>query len=213
MKITFVDKKHQLINLEIKNDGHFSISGDMGCAAGQIRESIDPRTTDQKVLLTLWETQHLEQMDDERFRDILDLCASIEAESNEYRGREITEHDSELFENFDRPDAVHALCLMLESRIKDVKTIEEEDNRITVCGIEYLCGDDEEMDEEYEEYLVNYIDDCVLCDIPQIYRKYFDTDKFIADCSYDGRGNELNLWDSSELEYTLNDTTYYAYRQ
>lgn len=213
MKITFVDKKHQLINLKIKNDGYFSISGDMGYGAGQIYKHIDPRTTDQETLLITWKMHHLEQMDEESFRDVLDLCASIEAESNEYRDRQITEDDSELFEHFNRPDAVHALCLMLEACVKDIETIEEDRYKITVCGIEYLCGDDYEMDEEYEAYLVNYIDECVLREIPECYRQYFDTDKFIADCSYDGRANELNRWDGSELEYTLGDDTFYAYRQ
>jgi len=213
MEITFVDKKHQLINLKITNDRYFSISGDMGGSSGQINSHIDPRTTDQKILLMTWETQHLKQMDDERFKDILDLCASIEAESNEYRDRAITKEDSDLFEDFERPDAVHALCLMIEACVEDVKSIEEDGNRITVCGIEYLCGDDDEMDEEHVKDIKNYVDECVLYTIPERYRKYFDLDKFIDDAKQDGRGHSLNRWDGSELEYTLNNTTYYAYRQ
>ena len=60
---------------------------------------------------------------------------------------------------------------------------------------------------------IHYIDDCVLTEIPDCYHKYFDTNQFIDDAERDGRGHSLNGWDGSELDYTLNGTTYYAYRQ
>lgn len=77
---------------------------------------------------------------------------------------------------------------------------------------EYLVLTDEEADQAWDESLENYIDECVLPELPRSYRQYFDCEKFKADCSYDGRGHTLASYDGEELEETVDGTTYFIYR-
>ena len=73
--------------------------------------------------------------------------------------------------------------------------------------------DDEEADEEHEKEIKNYIEECVLHEIPERYRIYFDEDAFIEDCKINGRGHSLSRYSGAEEEETVNDTTYFIYQQ
>lgn len=85
-----------------------------------------------------------------------------------------------------------------------------------VDGNEYLVYTDSEADEAWDSYMDSYIDDCVLCELPEQYRQYFDYESFKKDCSYDGRGQSLAGYDGIENEVGLHteDGTivYYIYR-
>lgn len=85
-----------------------------------------------------------------------------------------------------------------------------EDNReeIEVSDGDYLVYTDSEADDAYSESMQSYVDDCVLNEIPEQYRAYFDTETFIKDCAIDGRGSTLATYDSEENE----DYGYYFYR-
>lgn len=62
-KISFTDRKHNRVNLEIEiENGRFSISGDMGGSAGQIQDHISPKNSAQRKLIDLWERWHLNDM-------------------------------------------------------------------------------------------------------------------------------------------------------
>ncbi len=77
----------------------------------------------------------------------------------------------------------------------------------------YLICDDQQADEEVSKSLDDYIDECVLSEIPEQYQCYFDYEKFKQDCSYDGRGHTLNLYDGSEEYEKVEETEYYIYRR
>ena len=79
-------------------------------------------------------------------------------------------------------------------------------------SIEYLVCDDDEANDEWDNNLENYIEECVLDEIPEAYRSYFDNEAFKRDCEIDGRGHSLSSYDGNEIEYTLADETYYFYR-
>lgn len=79
-------------------------------------------------------------------------------------------------------------------------------------GAEYLVLDDSEADEKWDEYMDSYIDECILDQLPDQYRQYFDYEKFKKDASYDGRGHSLASYDGCENEEQVNGTTYYIYR-
>ena len=85
-------------------------------------------------------------------------------------------------------------------------------NRATVQGVDYLCGDDDEMDEEHEADLNNYLEECVLSELPDVAQRYFDRKGWIEDAKQDGRGHSLNRYDGGEEKADVNGTTYYAYR-
>lgn len=78
-------------------------------------------------------------------------------------------------------------------------------------GEEYLICTDDEADTYWDEDLENYIDECVLPEIPERYRNYFDKVAF-KDCEVDGRGHSLARYDGVENEVKIDDTWYYLYR-
>ena len=71
---------------------------------------------------------------------------------------------------------------------------------------------DYEADQAHKEYIENYIDECLLPEMPEATRGYFDYDKFEQDCKIsDGRGHSLSSWDGFEYEYKVNDEWLYIY--
>jgi hypothetical protein len=69
---------------------------------------------------------------------------------------------------------------------------------------EYMVLTDEEADERARESTESYVEECVLPEVPESYRSYFNTDGFVDDVlRYDGRGSVLNRWDGSEDEISF----------
>ena len=81
---------------------------------------------------------------------------------------------------------------------------------------EYRILTDFEADKAWEESLENYIEECILPEIPELARNYFDSERWIEDAKIDGRGQNLAHYDGNENEetFTLNgdELTYYIYR-
>lgn len=77
---------------------------------------------------------------------------------------------------------------------------------------EFTVFTDEEADAEWEQYLESYIEDCVIGEIPEQYRMWFDTEGFMEHLKTDGRGHSLNGWDGQEHEYEIDGETYYIYK-
>jgi len=63
---------------------------------------------------------------------------------------------------------------------------------------EYLVCTDSEADELWDEELENYIDECILHELPECYRNYFDNEAWKSDAKMDGRGHSLNRYDGNE---------------
>jgi len=78
-------------------------------------------------------------------------------------------------------------------------------------GEEYLVLTDDEADDQENEYLESYIDECL--EIPDNVRPYFDEEKWKKDARMDGRGHSLSCYDGSEYEEEVDGTTYYIYRR
>ena len=72
---------------------------------------------------------------------------------------------------------------------------------------------DSEADDEWELKLEQYVDDCILQELPKQYRPYFDSEAWKQDAKYNGRGTTLSSYNNQEIEQTVNGTTYYLYRQ
>ena len=105
-----------------------------------------------------------------------------------------------------------AMVRMLELDEDELMEMKINDTEIEVRGEEYLAGDDDEMDEAWDADLDNYIDDCVMCEIPETYQMYFDREHYKRDCKFDGRAHSLARYDGLELYQDINKTAYYAYR-
>lgn len=65
---------------------------------------------------------------------------------------------------------------------------------------EYLVCTDSEADDLWDEDLENYIDECILHELPEAYRNYFDREDWKSDARMDGRGHSLNRYDGNEYE-------------
>lgn len=80
-------------------------------------------------------------------------------------------------------------------------------------GQEYLVCTDSEANELWDEYLENYIEDCILPNIDENYRNYFDDEAWKSDARMDGRGHSLSSYDSIEHYEDVNGVEYYIYKQ
>ena len=79
----------------------------------------------------------------------------------------------------------------------------EDDFYIEVDSKEYRFIHDRIIEDEFYNYQVDLIDECYLSNVPEIVKNYFDYDKFISDCEYDGYANTFSSYDgSTEIELT-----------
>lgn len=92
--------------------------------------------------------------------------------------------------------------------------IEEKNDTFTTAGdrSEWVVLTDDEADEKWEESLDNYIEECILPELPEEYRYYFDNEKWKRDAKMDGRGHSLATYDGEEGEETIDGETYYIYQ-
>jgi hypothetical protein len=157
-------------------------------------------------------------------KTIKKLIQTIEEEEEQKKGNPIEFNtDEELISiiekqtNFEGEDAelCAAFVKMFDLSINDLQDIEiDGTHTTTIQGITYLAGNDEAMNECWDEDLDNYLDDCILPELPQHAQSYFDRERWKEDAkNTDGRANSLNRYDGSEEEAEINGTYYYAYRQ
>lgn len=95
------------------------------------------------------------------------------------------------------------------------ETINDEGHETYSCDTEpgeYLVLTDEEADQAWDESLQSYLDDCVLSELPEIARNYFDEDRWKKDAKHDGRGHSLSSYDGTEYEEKIDGEWFYIYR-
>jgi len=79
---------------------------------------------------------------------------------------------------------------------------------------DYLVCTNDEADELWDESLENYIDECIISELPKQYQNYFDREGWKSDARFDGRGHSLSSYDGCENEYNIDSfgETLYVYR-
>jgi len=117
--------------------------------------------------------------------------------------------------SIDNDEAVRiaALVKMFNLCEDDLGDIVINDTNVNVQGMDYLFGTDAEMDKKWDEELENYLDECVLPELADNMKRYFDKDSWMDDAKMDSRGHSLNRYDGSEEEVKINNTYFFAYRQ
>ncbi len=79
---------------------------------------------------------------------------------------------------------------------------------------EWFVLTDEEADQAADERLNDYIEQCVLDEIPEQYRPYFDRAAWKKDVLDEGgRGPQLSSYDGEENDVTIDGVSYFIYRQ
>lgn len=101
-----------------------------------------------------------------------------------------------------------ALAKFLECDADEISESRHDDCVFEYGNQEYLVCDDIEADQRWDQYLDSYIDDCVLPNIPEAYRRYFNSKSFKYDCSDDGRGHSLAGYDGHENK----ENNFFIYR-
>jgi hypothetical protein len=118
---------------------------------------------------------------------------------------DLTEGQSmEIYLFSDKYESIIEMMEKLESFLDDSEKLIEDGD--------YLVYTDDEADEAQIESIQNYINDCILPELPEMYQQYFDSDRFIEDAKYDGRGHTLSSYDGQENEENVNETDFYIYR-
>ena len=106
----------------------------------------------------------------------------------------------------DMADAIQEIIDELESIVNDY------DNVFSYYNEEYIVVTDSEADDLWEQELDNYIEECILPEMPEHLQNYFDEDAWKSDAKIDGRGHAISRYDGCEYEEEVNGTTYYIYR-
>ena len=76
----------------------------------------------------------------------------------------------------------------------------------------YLVLTDAEADDKWDEALDSYLEECVLCELPDWARHYFDEEAWKKDARMDGRGHSLATYDGHEHYETIEGEEFYIYR-
>lgn len=110
------------------------------------------------------------------------------------------------------PDTLIDTTLPTEGINTDDLTEALDDAEKLIDDGDYLSLTDPEADDAEDERLESYIDECILPDLPEPYRVYFDSTSWKRDARMDGRGHTISSYDGEENEQVYNGTTYFIYR-
>jgi hypothetical protein len=80
-----------------------------------------------------------------------------------------------------------------------------------IGGSDYVVIPDSMIESVFHDYAEELIDECILPELNEKYRSYFDYDKFIQDMSFDGYG-QMSSYDGEDNEQKYNDEYYHILR-
>jgi hypothetical protein len=226
-EVSFLDANRNKCDIDFEityRNGYkeFTMSGDCAGCLGQCDERIKARTTTQKNLLELWDQYHLngkKELPEDIEDYVEELIESIQEEEEERKGESLSDlTDTQLVNLIEEKigytgrdgELAAAFVKILYLCENDLEDIDINDNHSTIQGVDYIAGDDDEMDNEWDDYLERYIDECL--EIPDYIEHYFDREKWKDDAKIDGRGHSLNSYNGCEESMKINGTWYYAYR-
>lgn len=119
----------------------------------------------------------------------------------------------------DLSDEGKVLFLWLVDNDNYIDPIEIEEKSHDYFGAPYIEADGEEyvvipnamIESVFHDYAEELIDECIINDLPEKYRCYFDYDKFIQDMSFDGYG-QMSSYDGEDNEQKYNGEYYHILR-
>ncbi len=133
---------------------------------------------------------------------------------------EAPEDAVELDVDFD--EAMRQLALMICHDFSTAGKVDDERREVEIgSNHRYIVATDSEADDLWDEDLDNFINECVLSELPERYRDFFDRERFKEYCRSDGRAHTLARYDGHEnyvdlIEWGPNSTkhsvTYFIYR-
>lgn len=97
--------------------------------------------------------------------------------------------------------------------VEDISYLDIDTNEFDINGETILCLTDSEADDRWEDELDKFIEECILSEIPEWVRNYFDEEKWKDDARFDGRGNLMAHYDGYENEIEVDYEWFYIYRE
>ena len=90
----------------------------------------------------------------------------------------------------------------IEAAVEDLDThLQRQDTcPIDIDMVEVLILDDPAMETAWDDSLQSYLDDCLLDELPEIARRYFDEEAWKRDARMDGVGHSLSSYDGNHHE-------------
>jgi hypothetical protein len=217
MIISFKDELGNRFTIKYEMVRYIAFVGNWGESSGQISKHIKPKNIYQQLLIDAWNKYHLEKPIDKFTEYILWLKNQIEELDFEEEvdwdniPQSKLEEIEDIFFDVDI-DYVIAIAKLFDLSYESLLNVEINLPNIKVEGVNYLFGTDDEMNRVWEKKLYDFIDHNILLEIPEPYRFYFDSEKWISDAKMDGRVHTLSSCDGNELVIEHNETYYYAYR-
>ena len=95
---------------------------------------------------------------------------------------------------------------------KEIENVDYDTNTFKFNEKEYLVLTDDEANDLWDEYLDNYLEDCIYPDLPEKLKHYFDSDMWKRDAKMDGRGHSLSGYDGEEHSVTISNEEFFIYR-
>ena len=130
------------------------------------------------------------------------LGLNLEPDFESYVDEEASEEEQEE----QRDEAIFEVTRELDS------IVEGHSNMFSYYNEDYYVLTDLEADDMEDDSLDNYINECILPEIPEHLQNYFDEVAWKRDARMDGRGHIISSYDGCEYEETVEGTTYYIYR-
>jgi len=180
----------------------------------------NPKNDSQIELYRLWENWHIKkycELNDEEkivglIEDCNNICDNIEEEEEEYLESLNVKTEDDIDD-----DRIIALMKHLditpEEAYNDIEESRYGNNNYKYGNQEYLVLTDSEADNLLDECLDNYINECIISQLPKAYQNYFDSESWKHDAKNDSRGYSLASYNGREYEEEVDGTTYYIYRK
>ena len=134
----------------------------------------------------------------------LGLNLDIDFNDEDYPTEDYTEEEME--------EAKQEAMQELRNTLDDIRK-GYSNNHFEYYGEEYEILTDDEADARWEEELNNYIEECILPELPYFVANYFDEEAWKRDARFDGRGQSISRYDGCENAKEVNGTWYFIYRQ
>jgi len=133
---------------------------------------------------------------------------------DEFISEDYREHYENSFTDQDSADKGIAVAMEEDIDFLEVEQASWDDNLFMAGGREYNVYTDDEADDAWNESLDNYLDECVLPELPEQMQGYFDREAWKCDARHDGRGHSLSNYDGHERhQSTEYGGEYYLYRR
>ncbi len=212
----FANAEHFRREIEGKEDSEYEesellaqLKSHLRCPDSMLQDYLNHAKGIEEELVDLWQDQ---------WEELEDLIEDLEVNLTEefidpYVGNVLLTEYEEVLQEFEHPNEASALAKYLNVDVSLVEELGFTDFTYSYGGREYLCCEYKVAVAKAEDCIRNYVDDCVLSELPEIYRDFFDVERFVMTClDTDGVAHNLSTYDGEENVSHYREIEYLIYR-